>query len=121
MAMKAFLPWMSAAAISVPASLSSRIQHEALAAQGRGSQPRRRCGILTEMLSSLAKDAKKEKISLAPVVGVGYPGLIEKDGSITRGAQNLPGNWENKKFNLPSLICQALKSIGEPPDHGRDA
>jgi hypothetical protein len=68
---------------------------------------------LADMLSSLAKDAKKAGLTLAPIIGMSCPGLIEKDGSITRGAQNLPGNWESKKFNLPSLICQALPTIGE--------
>jgi hypothetical protein len=68
---------------------------------------------LVDMLSGLAKEAKKADVSLAPIIGIGCPGLIENDGSITRGAQNLPGNWESKKFNLPSLICETLPSIGE--------
>lgn len=68
---------------------------------------------LTDMLSTLAKDAAKAKLNVAPVVGIGCPGLIENDGSITRGAQNLPGNWESKKFNLPSLISKAVPLIGE--------
>ena len=68
---------------------------------------------LTDMLSSLAKVAGKANLRLAPIVGIGCPGVIEKDGSIARGAQNLPGNWESKKFNLPSMICQALPVIGE--------
>ena len=28
--------------------------------------------------------------------------MIDEDGSIERGAQNLPGNWESKSFNLPT-------------------
>jgi len=68
---------------------------------------------LIDMLSSLAKEAKKADVSLVPIIGIGCPGLIEQDGSITRGAENLPGNWESKKFNLPALICEALPSIGE--------
>jgi predicted NBD/HSP70 family sugar kinase len=67
---------------------------------------------LTDMLSSLAKEAKKATVGLAPIMGIGCPGLIEMDGSITRGAHNLPGNWESKKFNLPSLICEAIPTIG---------
>jgi predicted NBD/HSP70 family sugar kinase len=66
---------------------------------------------LANMLSSLAKEAKKADLTLVPIIGIGCPGLIEKDGSIQRGAHNLPGNWEGKKFNLPSLICETLPSI----------
>ncbi|MBV9628307.1 MAG: ROK family protein, partial [Xanthobacteraceae bacterium] len=40
-------------------------------------------------------------------------GVIEADGSIDRGAQNLPGNWESGKFNLPVRIHQMIPHIGE--------
>jgi hypothetical protein len=40
-------------------------------------------------------------------------GLIEEGGSIDRGAQNLPGNWESSKFNLPSALYEKIPSIGE--------
>lgn len=68
---------------------------------------------LTEMLSRQAKHASKAKLSLAPVVGIACPGVIEPDGSIARGAQNLPGNWESSKFNLPAAVSEALPTIGE--------
>jgi hypothetical protein len=32
---------------------------------------------------------------------------------ITRGAQNLPGNWESSKFNLPGAIRKELPRIGD--------
>jgi hypothetical protein len=38
--------------------------------------------------------------------------MIEPDGSIDRGAQNLPGNWESKRFNLPARIFEAIPKIG---------
>jgi hypothetical protein len=44
--------------------------------------------------------AAKKGMKLAPFIGVGCPGIIENDGSINRGAQNLPGNWESSKFNF---------------------
>jgi hypothetical protein len=68
---------------------------------------------LVEMLTSLAGEAKKRTLRLAPVVGIGCPGVIRADGSIERGAQNLPGNWESDKFNLPQTIREQLPRIGD--------
>ena len=68
---------------------------------------------LVEMLNDLVKDAKKNSIKLAPVVGIGCPGIINKDGSIERGAQNLPGNWESSRFNLPLCIREQVPKIGD--------
>lgn len=68
---------------------------------------------LGSMLQDLIREAKKGKIDLAPFVGVGCPGLIEKDGSIRRGGQNLPGgNWESKNFKLPQALHEAVPEIG---------
>ena len=67
---------------------------------------------LTHMLGSLIKSAKKRDLNLAPVLGIACPGVIEEDGSITRGAQNLPGNWRSSKFNLPAAIREELPRIG---------
>lgn len=66
---------------------------------------------LVRMFKELIADARKEKLKLAPFVGIGCPGKIEEDGSIARGAQNLPGNWESSKFNLPALLCEAIPEI----------
>src|SRR3954454_8617395 len=46
---------------------------------------------LIDMLSRLIARADKEDLRLAPFIGIGCPGVIEADGTITRGAQNLPG------------------------------
>jgi predicted NBD/HSP70 family sugar kinase len=67
---------------------------------------------LVEMLTGLIGRAEKEKLDLAPFIGVGCPGLIEEDGSIDRGGQNLPGNWESSRFNLPEELRAAIPSIG---------
>jgi hypothetical protein len=53
------------------------------------------------MLRELIERAEKDKLALAPFIGIGSPGLIRDDGSIDRGDQNLPGNWEAETFNLP--------------------
>ena len=68
---------------------------------------------LVHMLTSLIKAASKDKLKLAPVIGVGCPGLISEDGSIEQGAQNLPGNWETKRFNLTNSLREAIPTIGE--------
>jgi len=67
---------------------------------------------LVEMLQGLIKGAQKDGIKPAPFIGIGCPGVIEPDGSIDRGGQNLPGNWEHKSFNLPRLLREALPQIG---------
>ncbi len=68
---------------------------------------------LVDMLERLIARAKKDGLALAPFIGVGCPGRIEQDGSIDRGAQNLPGNWESTKFNLPASLFEAIPKIGE--------
>jgi predicted NBD/HSP70 family sugar kinase len=68
-------------------------------------------GELCKMLKGLIKSADKAKLGLAPVIGIGCPGLIREDGSIERGAQNLPGNWESSKFNLPREIRKAIPAM----------
>jgi hypothetical protein len=67
---------------------------------------------LIEMLERLIKRADKEGLQLAPFIGIGCPGSIEPDGTIERGAQNLPGNWESRNFNLPASIHKAIPKIG---------
>ena len=68
---------------------------------------------LVGMLEDLIGKAKKEGFKLAPFIGIGCPGIITKDGSIDRGAQNLPGNWESSKFHLPGAIHEAIPKIGD--------
>lgn len=68
---------------------------------------------LGKMLKSLVKAADKKKLKLAPVIGIGCPGVIREDGGIERGAQNLPGNWESSRFNLPKEIQESIPVIGE--------
>jgi predicted NBD/HSP70 family sugar kinase len=68
---------------------------------------------LVKMLRELIKKAEKAEFRLAPFIGIACPGVIAEDGSIERGAQNLPGNWESKSFHLPALINEAIPEIGE--------
>lgn len=68
---------------------------------------------LGEMLKAQLKQAGKDGLRVAPFIGVGCPGLIEPDGSIDRGAQNLPGNWESSRFNLVDSIRALVPEIGD--------
>lgn len=80
----------------------------------RDDQPTREAAVdrLGQMLRGLIEDADRKKISLAPFVGIGCPGVIRPDGTIEKGSQNLPGNWESNAFHLPSRITEALPRIG---------
>ena len=70
-------------------------------------------GRLAAMLKKLVEWAEKSGRRLAPVIGIGCPGVIEEDGSIARGAQNLPGNWESSRFNLVNSLRDEIPAIGK--------
>lgn len=78
-------------------------------------QPEREDAVarLIDMLEGLIKRADKDGANLAPFIGIGCPGVIRDDGSIERGGQNLPGDWEHKSFNLPALLREAIPRIGD--------
>src|SRR6266567_4304367 len=67
---------------------------------------------LVKMLKDLIAAAEAEGLKLAPFIGIACPGVINEDGSIEKGAQNLPGNWESSKFNLPASLVEAIPTIG---------
>ncbi len=66
---------------------------------------------LVRMLKELIKEAQAEGLKLAPFIGISCPGVINPDGSIEKGAQNLPGNWESSRFNLPAELSAAIPAI----------
>ena len=68
---------------------------------------------LVKMLKDLITAAEAEGFKLAPFIGISCPGVIKEDGSIEKGAQNLPGNWESSKFNLPASLVEAIPRIGD--------
>ena len=77
-------------------------------------RPSRRQAVdgLIHMLRRAVRRARKDKLKLAPIVAIGCPGTIRPDGSIAQGSQNLPGNWESRRFNLPDSIRAAIPQIG---------
>src|SRR5438876_1967546 len=68
---------------------------------------------LVKMLKDLIAATEAEGLKLAPFIGIACPGVIDADGSIEKGAQNLPGNWESSKFNLPTSLVEAIPRIGD--------
>jgi len=68
---------------------------------------------LVKMLKELIAAAADKGLKLAPFIGVSCPGVINEDGSIEKGAQNLPGNWESSKFNLPASLIEGIPVIGD--------
>ena len=68
---------------------------------------------LVKMLKGLIAAADAEGLKLAPFIGIACPGVIKADGSIEKGAQNLPGNWESSKFNLPVSLVEGIPQIGD--------
>src|ERR1700704_3899783 len=67
---------------------------------------------LVRMLKDLIAAADTEDLRLAPFIGIACPGVINEDGTIEKGAQNLPGNWESSKFNLPASLAEAIPQMG---------
>jgi predicted NBD/HSP70 family sugar kinase len=68
---------------------------------------------LVKMLKELIAAADIEGFKLAPFIGIACPGVINEDGTIAKGAQNLPGNWESSRFNLPASLAEAIPQIGD--------
>lgn len=68
---------------------------------------------IVDMLRRAIGKAGKARMKLAPLIAIGCPGEIAASGSINTGAQNLPGNWESARFNLPALIRERVPTIGK--------
>ena len=70
---------------------------------------------IVEMLERNIRRAQRKGLKLAPFIGIACPGLIREDGSIARGAQNLPGDWERETFHLPSHVHEKIPVIDGRP------
>jgi hypothetical protein len=70
---------------------------------------------LIDMIGGLIGAARRRRIELAPLIGIGCPGVIEADGTIDRGGHNLPGNWHSARFNLIDEIRRGIPEIGGEP------
>ena len=66
---------------------------------------------MAAMIEELVEAAQEKKLRLAPFIAVGCPGLITRDGTIEKGAQNLPGDWEEHDFSLSAELARRLPLI----------
>ena len=66
---------------------------------------------IAKMMTKLIGEAVVEEVKLAPFIGIACPGIIDDNGVILRGGQNLPGNWEGTEFNLPREVAARLPKI----------
>ncbi len=69
-------------------------------------------GRLAGMLNDLAGEAAATGLDLAPVVALGLPGVIDSEGRIERGAENLPGNWQAPDFRLAHALAKLMPLPG---------
>jgi hypothetical protein len=101
--------WKKAPDLSKASVLNSELWRHA------NDEPTREGAVkrLVKMLKGLIAEADAEGLKLAPFIGIACPGVINEDGSIEKGAQNLPGNWESSKFNLPASLVEAIPEIGD--------
>jgi predicted NBD/HSP70 family sugar kinase len=101
--------WKKAPDLSKAAVRTSELWRHA------GDEPTREGAVkrLVKMLKGLITEAEAEGLKLAPFIGIACPGVINEDGSIEKGAQNLPGNWESSKFNLPASLVEGIPQIGD--------
>lgn len=68
---------------------------------------------LADMTARLVERSMAAEIDLAPFMGIGCPGLIDEQGVIVNGGQNLPGNWQEDGFNLVSALSELLPNVGD--------
>jgi hypothetical protein len=101
--------WKKAADLSKAEVWKSELWRHADGAPTREGAVKR----LVKMLKDLILLADTDGLKLAPFIGIACPGVIKEDGSIEKGAQNLPGNWESSKFNLPVSLIEAIPQIGD--------
>jgi hypothetical protein len=66
-------------------------------------------------IAKLVEEAQEEKLKVAPFITVGCPGIITRDGTIAKGAKNLPGDWQEHDFSLSGELAEEL-----PPINGHE-
>ena len=69
---------------------------------------------MADMANQLLRNADEAELRLPRFFAVGCPGLIDNAGAIQKGAQNLPGDWEDSGFNLAEEIARRLPAHPRP-------
>ena len=70
---------------------------------------------IVAMLRRMIEQAESKQIMLAPFIGIACPGVVSADGSILRGAQNLPGDWNDASFHLPRRLIENIPTLRDRP------
>ena len=65
---------------------------------------------IAEMLVKLIERAAKEKMKLAPFVGIGCPGLIDEHGTILKAARTCPATGRAKASTSPPRCSSACRA-----------
>jgi len=66
---------------------------------------------ITKKLERAVTWSKRKRLKASPFVAVACPGRIRADGTVDRGAQNLPGRWESDHFSLPQYLRENLQIL----------
>ena len=85
----------------------------ALAPQRRGREARRCRGTARRDAERPARLGQARQAVAGARDRGRLPRRDPRGGSIARGAQNLPGNWESSRFNLPASIAEHVPRIGD--------
>jgi hypothetical protein len=70
---------------------------------------------IVAMLRRMIEQAASKQVMLAPFIGIACPGVVSADGSILRGAQNLPGDWNDASFHLPRRLTENIPTVRDRP------
>lgn len=68
---------------------------------------------LVELISSEVIDclnvSKETKTEISEYMGISFPALVDEKGYVIGKDRNLPGNWIDSQFHLPSIINSKIK------------
>lgn len=64
--------------------------------------------ISSEIIDCL-KVSRKTKTKISKYIGVGFPALVDEEGYVVGKDRNLPGNWTDPQFHLPSIINSKIE------------
>lgn len=66
---------------------------------------------IADGIQEVARAVAADGIRLCPLVGLSCPGVVQPDGRLSSGGQNLPGDWSDGVFSLPDEIARRIGTI----------
>jgi hypothetical protein len=70
---------------------------------------------LCDMVAHSAQRARRDKLRVSPMIGVGCPGLVDDAALFQRGAQRLRRRWDGMRFRLIERIKAAVPVLDGVP------